>query len=71
MFLNSKKGSGYGNIFANKSKVDCYSLSVRNSDHFNFSDFPIYPVPYVEHLLGSIESSKSHKNYECKGSEFF
>ena len=47
MFLNSKRYLGYGNLFSGKSKMDCYSLSVRNSDHYNFSDYSIYPVPSV------------------------
>jgi len=58
MFLNSKRYLGYGNLFSGKSKMDCYSLSVRNSDHYNFSDYSIYPVPSVIPLLGSIEGGK-------------
>jgi hypothetical protein len=58
MFLNSKRYLGYGNIFTNRSKMDCYSLTVKNSDHFNFSDYSIYPVPAAKPLLGSIEGGK-------------
>ena len=38
LFLNSKRFLGYGNLFTSKSKMDCYSLSVKDSDHYNFSD---------------------------------
>jgi len=58
MFLNSKRYLGYGNIFTNRSEMDCYSFTVRNSDHMNFSDYSIYPVPTAIPLLGSIEGGK-------------
>jgi predicted dienelactone hydrolase len=58
MFLNSKRYLGYGNIFTNRSTMDCYSLTVKNSDHFNFSDYSIYPVPAAKPLLGSIDGGK-------------
>ena len=35
MFLNSKRYLGYGKLFTSKSKTDCYSLSVKDSDHYN------------------------------------
>ena len=59
MFLNSKKYLGYGNIFTNRSKMDCYSFTVKNSDHYNFTDYSIYPVPSVQALLGSINGAKT------------
>ena len=59
MFLNSKRFLGYGNIFTNKSKTDCYSLSVKESDHYNFSDYSVYPVPAINSLLGSIDGGKT------------
>lgn len=59
MFLNSKKYLGYGNIFTNRSEVDCYSFTVKNSDHYNFSDYSIYPVQAVKFLLGSIDGKKT------------
>ena len=59
MFLNSKRFLGYGNIFTNKSKTDCYSLSVKESDHYNFSDYSVYPVPAINSLLGSINGEKT------------
>ncbi len=58
MFLNSKRYLGYGNLFTSKSNMDSYSLSVVNSDHYNFSDYTIYPTPTVKPLLGSIDGKK-------------
>jgi len=59
MFLNSKRFLGYGKIFTSKSKTDCYSLSVKESDHYNFSDYSIYPVPSISFLLGTIDGEKT------------
>jgi hypothetical protein len=59
MFLNSKRFLGYGKIFTSKSKMDCYSLSVKDSDHYNFSDYSIYPVPAIRFFLGSIDGNKT------------
>jgi len=58
MFLNSNRYLGYGNIFTNRSEMDCYCFTVRNSDHINFSDYSIYPIPAAKPLLGSIEGGK-------------
>ncbi len=58
MFLNSERYLGYGNIFTNRSEMDCYSLTVRNAGHYNFSDYSIYPVPAIITLLGSIDGEK-------------
>ena len=41
--------------------MDCYSLTVRNSDHYNFSDYSIYPVPAGKPLLGSVDEEKAIK----------
>jgi hypothetical protein len=59
MFLNSKRFLGYGKIFIGESTVDCYSLSVKDSDHYNFSDYSVYPVPSVSFLLGTIDGEKT------------
>lgn len=59
MFLNSKRFLGYGTIFIGKSKVDCYSFSVKDSDHYNFSDYSIYPVPSIGFLLGTIDGERT------------
>ncbi|MFB0552616.1 MAG: alpha/beta hydrolase family protein [Phycisphaerae bacterium] len=58
MFLNSKRFLGYGNLFTSKSTTDCYSLSVKNSDHYNFTDYSIYPVPFATPLMGTIDGNK-------------
>lgn len=39
--------------------MDCYSLSVKDSDHYNFSDYSVYPVPSISFLLGSIDGEKT------------
>ena len=59
MFLNSKRFLGYGRLFIGESTVDCYSLSVKDSDHYNFSDYSVYPVPSVSFLLGTIDGEKT------------
>ena len=59
MFLNSKRFLGYGRLFIGESTVDCYSLSVKDSDHYNFSDYSVYPVPSISFLLGTIDGEKT------------
>ena len=59
MFLNSRRFLGYGKLFIGESTVDCYSLSVKDSDHYNFSDYSVYPVPSVSFLLGTIDGEKT------------
>jgi len=59
MFLNSKRFLGYGKLFIGESTVDCYSLSVKDSDHYNFSDYSVYPVPSISFLLGIIDGEKT------------
>jgi hypothetical protein len=44
MFLNSQRYLGYGNLFTSRCIEDCYSVTVRNSDHYNFTDYAFYPV---------------------------
>jgi hypothetical protein len=43
MFINSQRYLGYGNLFLSKSSKECYSITVRNSDHYNFTDYALYP----------------------------
>jgi len=59
MYMNSKRFLGYGKIFTDRSKTDCYSLGVRDSDHYNFTDYSIYPVPAVGFLLGEIDGKRT------------
>lgn len=58
MFLNSKRYLGYGNIFTDISTSDCHSFSVRDSDHYNYSDYSVYPMPSVSFLMGTIDGGK-------------
>jgi hypothetical protein len=58
LFLNSKRFLGYGQLFTSKSITDCYSLSVKNSDHYNFTDYSIYPSPLVMPLIGTIDGNR-------------
>ena len=71
MFLNSQRYLGYGNIFTNRSETDCYCFAVRNSDHFNFTDYSIYHVPAVKPLLGSVEGGKVIKIMNVMVLNFF
>jgi dienelactone hydrolase len=59
MFLNGKRYLGYGVVFTKRSKADCYSFSVRDSDHYNLSDYSVYPVPSITMLLGTIEGRRT------------
>jgi len=59
LFLNSKRFLGCDALFAGKSAQDCYSLTVQGSDHYNFSDYSIYPVPSVRFLLGPIDGQRT------------
>jgi hypothetical protein len=59
MFLNSKRYLGCGPLLVSQSTKDCYSLSVKDSDHYNFTDYSIYPVPSVRILLGPIDGKKT------------
>lgn len=59
MFLNSKRYLGCGPLFTSRSEQDCYSLSVKGSDHYNFTDYSIYPVPMVRILLGPIDGKRT------------
>jgi len=71
MFLNSKKYLGYDNIFINRSEMDCYSLTVKNADHYNFSDYSIYPVSSAKPLLGSIDGVQAIKIMNVMVLNFF
>jgi hypothetical protein len=59
MFLNSKRYLGCGPLLISQSTQDCYSLSVKGSDHFNFTDYSIYPVPMFRILLGPIDGKRT------------
>lgn len=59
MFLNSKRYLGYGKLLTSKINKDGYSLSVKNSDHYNFTDYSIYKTQNIKFLLGTIEGNKT------------
>jgi len=59
MFLNSERYLGCGPLFTSQAAEDCYSLSVKGSDHYNFTDYSIYPVPSMRFLLGPIDGKRT------------
>ena len=59
MYLNSKRYLGCGPLFVSQSTQDCYSLTVKGSDHYNFTDYSVYPVPMVRVLLGPIDGKRT------------
>jgi hypothetical protein len=59
LYLNSKRYLGCGPLLVSQSTRDCYSLSVKDSDHYNFTDYSIYPVPMIRLVLGSIDGNKT------------
>ncbi len=59
MFLNSKRYLGCGPLFLSQLTEDGYSLSVKGSDHYNFTDYSVYPIPMVRMLLGPIDGKRT------------
>ncbi|OFY68598.1 MAG: hypothetical protein A2V64_11000 [Bacteroidetes bacterium RBG_13_43_22] len=59
MYLNSKRYLGCGPLFTGQSTHDCYSLTIKGSDHYNFTDYSIYPIPMVRILLGPIDGNRT------------
>jgi hypothetical protein len=59
LFLNSKRYLGCGPLFLRQSTQDCYSLTVKGSDHYNFTDYSLYPIPMVRFLLGPIDGKRT------------
>jgi hypothetical protein len=59
MFLNAKKFMGYGDLFKGKSDKDCYAFAIENADHYNFSDYSLYPKPQASFLLGTIDGKRA------------
>jgi len=57
MFLNSQRFLGYGDLFVSKSKSSCYSVTIKKSDHYNFTDYALFPIQATRQL-GSIEATK-------------
>jgi len=59
MFLSSRKYTGYGDLFKGKSDKDCYAFAIKNADHYNFSDYSLYPKPQASFLLGTIDGKRA------------
>lgn len=59
MFLNSKRYLGYGKLLTSKIIHDGYALTVKNSDHYNFTDYSIYKIQNLSFLLGTIEGKRT------------
>ncbi|MCJ7581475.1 MAG: hypothetical protein MUP98_13190 [Candidatus Aminicenantes bacterium] len=59
LYLNSKRYLGCGPLLVSKTTQDGYSLSVKDSDHYNFTDYSVYPVPMVRALLGPIDGKRT------------
>jgi pimeloyl-ACP methyl ester carboxylesterase len=59
LYLNSKRYLGCGPLLTRQSTQDGYSLSVKGSDHYNFTDYSVYPVPMVRFLLGPIDGKRT------------
>jgi len=58
MFLNSKRYVGYGKLFTSNITKDGYSFSVRDADHYNFTDYSIYKIQILSFFMGTIEGNK-------------
>jgi hypothetical protein len=54
MFISSQRYVGYGDLFSGRSDGPCYSVTVPESDHYNFTDYALFPNPSTS-LLGSID----------------
>jgi hypothetical protein len=53
LFISSQRYLGYGDLFSGRSDGPCYSVAVPESDHYNFTDYALFPNPSTS-LLGSI-----------------
>ncbi|MCX6302022.1 MAG: hypothetical protein NTW82_07535 [Bacteroidia bacterium] len=54
LFLNSQRYLGYGNLFTSRVVNDSYSVTVRNSDHYNFTDYALFPIRNLSQI-GTID----------------
>jgi hypothetical protein len=57
LFLNSQRYLGYGRLFTSRVANDCYSVTIRNSDHYNFTDYALYPIKNLSQI-GTIDPKK-------------
>jgi len=58
MFLNGKRYVGYGKLFTKNIVKDGYSFSVRDADHYNYTDYSIYKIQNLSFLMGTIEGNR-------------
>ncbi|MBN1819497.1 MAG: hypothetical protein JXR31_10355 [Prolixibacteraceae bacterium] len=54
LFINTQRYLGYGNLFVCKSDTDCYSITIKNSDHYNLTDYGIFQAEN-QVMLGTID----------------
>jgi hypothetical protein len=57
LFLSSQRYLGYGNLFTSRVDNDSYSITVKNADHYNFTDYALYPVRN-QSQIGTIDPQK-------------
>ena len=58
MFLNGKRYVGYGKLFTSNIINDGYSFSVKDADHYNFTDYSIYKIQNLSFLMGTIKGNR-------------
>ena len=71
MFLNGKRYVGYGRLFTSNITKDGYSFSVREADHYNFTDYSIYKIQNLSFLMGTIEGNRTIEIMNDLGVAFF
>jgi len=58
LYLSGERYLGCGSFLVSQTEQDGYALSVKGSDHYNFTDYSVYPIPMVRPLLGPIEGQR-------------
>jgi hypothetical protein len=56
MFMGSKRFVGYEEVFALSSDGDVYIMIVRDSDHYDFTDFTLLHRQHM--LMGTVDGSR-------------
>jgi dienelactone hydrolase len=59
MFLSGRRFAGCGPLFSDKSVKDCYAFAIKNADHYNFTDYALFPFPMIQFMLGAIDGKRS------------
>ncbi len=57
LYINSQRYSGYGNLFNSRVANESYSVTILNSDHYNFSDYALFPLNN-QSQIGTIDPRK-------------